>query len=35
MAHGSYTIRFGNRGTFSYRCTIHAAEGMRGKIIVR
>lgn len=32
--HGSYTVRFTHSGTFSYRCTIHAAEGMRGKIIV-
>jgi plastocyanin len=34
MASGSYTVRFLNRGTFSYRCTIHAAEGMRGRIVV-
>jgi plastocyanin len=32
---GSYTVRFTRAGTFSYRCTIHAAEGMRGKVIVR
>jgi plastocyanin len=32
---GSYTVRFSRTGTFSYRCTIHAAEGMRGKIVVR
>jgi plastocyanin len=31
---GSYTIRFTHSGTFNYRCTIHEAEGMRGKIIV-
>jgi plastocyanin len=31
---GSYTIRFNRRGSFNYRCTIHAAEGMRGKVIV-
>ncbi len=31
---GSYTVRFNHTGTFSYRCTIHEAEGMRGKIIV-
>lgn len=32
--HGSYTVRFTHSGTFAYRCTIHEAEGMRGKIIV-
>jgi plastocyanin len=32
---GSYTIRFNQRGTFNYRCTIHESEGMRGKIVVR
>jgi plastocyanin len=32
--HGSYTIRFNQRGTFSYRCTIHASEGMKGKVVV-
>ncbi|MBA3808195.1 MAG: cupredoxin domain-containing protein [Solirubrobacterales bacterium] len=31
---GSYTIRFTHSGTFNYRCTIHAEEGMRGKIVV-
>jgi plastocyanin len=31
---GSYTVRFTHAGTFSYRCTIHESEGMRGKIIV-
>lgn len=31
---GSYTVRFTHSGTFSYRCTIHEAEGMRGKIVV-
>ncbi len=31
---GSYSVRFVRQGTFAYRCTIHAAEGMRGKIIV-
>jgi plastocyanin len=35
QVHGSYTVRFTHAGTFSYRCTIHAAEGMRGKIVVR
>ncbi len=34
MGNGSYTVRFTRSGTFSYRCTIHEAEGMRGKIIV-
>ena len=34
MGHGSYTVRFTRSGTFSYRCTIHEAEGMRGKIVV-
>jgi len=32
--HGSYTVRFTHAGTFKYRCTIHAAEGMVGKVIV-
>lgn len=31
---GSFTVRFEHTGTFNYRCTLHAAEGMRGKIIV-
>ena len=31
---GSFTVRFQRAGTFSYRCTIHAAEGMRGKVLV-
>ena len=35
QGHGSYTIRFAKRGTFSYVCTIHASEGMRGRVIVR
>lgn len=34
MTHGSYTLRFTRAGTFSYRCTIHESEGMRGKIVV-
>ena len=34
MGHGAYTVRFLGKGTFSYRCTLHEAEGMRGKIIV-
>ena len=32
--HGSYSIRFTHAGTFKYECTIHVAEGMRGKIVV-
>ncbi|HYM53895.1 MAG TPA: plastocyanin/azurin family copper-binding protein [Solirubrobacteraceae bacterium] len=32
---GSFAVRFTRAGTFAYVCTIHAAEGMRGKIIVR
>lgn len=35
MTHGSYAVRFTGSGTFNYRCTIHASEGMRGKIVVR
>lgn len=35
QTHGSYTLRFNQRGTFNYHCTIHVSEGMRGKIIVR
>jgi plastocyanin len=34
QSHGSFTVRFTHAGTFNYRCTIHAAEGMLGKIIV-
>jgi plastocyanin len=34
MGKGSYTVRFLGKGTFNYRCTIHEAEGMRGKIVV-
>jgi plastocyanin len=34
QAQGSYSVRFTHSGTFAYRCTIHASEGMRGKIIV-
>jgi len=34
QASGSYTVRFTRRGTFNYHCTIHVAEGMRGKIVV-
>jgi len=34
QVHGSYTVRFTKAGTFNYRCTIHAEEGMRGKVIV-
>jgi plastocyanin len=35
QTHGSYSVRFTHSGTFSYRCTIHESEGMRGKIVVR
>jgi len=35
QVHGTYTVRFMRSGTFNYRCTIHLAEGMRGRIIVR
>jgi plastocyanin len=35
QAHGSYTVRFAHSGTFSYECTLHVAEGMRGEIVVR
>ena len=31
---GSYTVKFARRGTFNYRCTIHVALGMRGKVVV-
>jgi plastocyanin len=34
MAHGSYTVKFTQKGTFAYECTIHASEGMKGKIVV-
>jgi plastocyanin len=34
MTHGSYAVRFTRSGTFNYRCTIHASEGMKGKIVV-
>jgi plastocyanin len=34
QVHGSYTVRFTRAGTFNYRCTIHAEEGMRAKIVV-
>jgi plastocyanin len=34
QASGSYTVKFTRSGTFSYRCTIHVAEGMKGKIVV-
>ena len=32
---GSFSVRFPRAGTFSYVCTVHVAQGMRGKIIVR
>ncbi len=34
MTKGSFSVRFTRAGTFNYRCTIHASEGMRGKIVV-
>jgi len=34
QVHGTFTVRFTRPGTFSYRCTIHVAEGMRGRVIV-
>ncbi len=35
QTHGSFTVRFNHTGTFAYRCTLHAAEGMVGKVVVR
>jgi len=32
---GFYTVRFTRAGSFSYHCTIHVSEGMKGKIVVR
>ncbi len=32
---GTFTVRFSRAGTFAYVCTVHVAEGMRGKVIVR
>lgn len=34
QSHGSFTVRFTHKGTFSYRCTLHVAEGMVGKVVV-
>ena len=34
MTKGSFTVRFSRAGTFNYLCTIHVAEGMRGKVVV-
>jgi len=34
MTRGSFTVRFNQRGTFNFRCTIHERQGMRGRIIV-
>ncbi len=34
MTKGSFGVRFTRAGTFNYRCTIHAAEGMKGSIVV-
>ena len=33
-AHGSYTVKFTQQGTFDYNCTLHASEGMKGKVVV-
>jgi plastocyanin len=33
--HGSYAVRFRKAGRFSYECTLHGEEGMKGKITVR
>jgi len=34
QASGSYTVRFTRSGAFNYVCTLHVAEGMRGRIVV-
>jgi plastocyanin len=34
MERGSFSVRFTHSGTFSYHCTIHVKEGMRGKVVV-
>jgi plastocyanin len=31
---GSFSVRFTKAGTFNYHCTIHASEGMVGKVVV-
>ncbi len=31
---GSYTVRFNRSGSFNYVCTLHVAEGMRGRVVV-
>jgi plastocyanin len=35
QTHGSFSLRFTRGGTYSYRCTIHRAQGMVGAIVVR
>lgn len=35
QSHGTFTVRFTHVGTVNYRCTIHAMEGMVGKVVVR
>ena len=30
----SFTRKFNKKGTFTYRCRIHAGQGMRGTVIV-
>jgi plastocyanin len=32
---GTFKHRFAKRGTFRYTCTLHADDGMAGKVIVR
>jgi plastocyanin len=34
VASGSYTLKFTQQGTFDYSCTLHASEGMKGKVVV-
>jgi plastocyanin len=34
MGKGSFSVRFRHGGTFTYHCTIHVREGMRGAIVV-
>jgi plastocyanin len=31
---GSFSVRFPRAGSFSYVCTVHVAQGMRGRIVV-
>jgi plastocyanin len=34
MAKGAFSVRFTRAGKYSYHCTIHVSEGMRGAIVV-